>query len=113
MDHRSCRSLHGIILAVMIAATCVCVTPRSSAADLPKATVKLLAELELPPDILAGLDQELTVPAEWIEGARKEGALRMGATWDPPQYRKMTEPFVERYPSSSTNIRAAIARNAR
>lgn len=66
--------------------------------DLPKATQKLLAELGLKPDILAGLDAELAVPQEWIDGARKEGALRMGATWDPARYRKMTEPFVERYP---------------
>jgi hypothetical protein len=95
-----------------MAATCISVTPRSSAADLPKATVKLLAELELSPDILAGLDQELTVPAEWIEGAKKEGALRMGATWDPPQYRKMTEAFVERYPFIKHEYSRAIARNA-
>jgi iron(III) transport system substrate-binding protein len=96
MGHRS--RLHAIMFAVTVGAACVSATPRSSATDLPKATVKLLAELELSPDILAGLDQELAVPQEWIEGAKKEGGLRMGATWDPPQYRKMTEAFAERYP---------------
>lgn len=68
------------------------------AADFPKATQRMLKDLQLDASILSGLDAELAVPKEWIEAARKEGAMRMNASWDPPQYRKLNEAFVERYP---------------
>jgi ABC-type Fe3+ transport system substrate-binding protein len=68
------------------------------AADLPKATQTMLADLKLDPSILSGLDKELSVPPEWIEGAKKEGVIRISATWDPAQYRKMVAAFQQRYP---------------
>jgi iron(III) transport system substrate-binding protein len=88
-----------VLAAVVIAAGGVSFSAlAASAAELPKATQAILKALKLDPSILSGLDQELAVPQEWIDGAKKEGAIRIGATWDPPQYRKMTAAFVERYP---------------
>lgn len=101
MTSRQSVSMRGVVAAVLLAGVGVLAMPLQAAdvpAKLPKATEKLLAELKLTPEILSGLDAELKVPQEWIDGARQEGALRMGATWDPAQYRKMTEPFIERYP---------------
>jgi iron(III) transport system substrate-binding protein len=58
----------------------------------------MLADLKLEPTILSGLDQELQVPQEWIDGAKKEGNVKVIAAWDPPQYNKMFAIFKERYP---------------
>lgn len=91
------RQALGAVAAIAVGSAVLAAAP-AQAADLPKATQKILQELKLDPSILSGLDKELAVPQEWIEGAKKEGAIRIGATWDPSQYRKMTAPFVERYP---------------
>src|SRR4051812_42718130 len=40
----------------------------AQAAELPRATEKLLADLKLSPAILSGLDTELDIPKDWIEG---------------------------------------------
>ena len=89
------RLLSVVVLAVGVYAASAAM---AKAADLPKATQRFLKDLQLEPSILSGLDAELAVPQAWIDEARKEGAIRMSATWDPPQYRKLTEAFVERYP---------------
>ena len=88
---RTVRAALAASLACFLAQT-------ASAADLPRATEKLLADLKLSRDILSGLDQELAVPQQWIEGAKREGALRVSGTWDPDQFRRMNEAFLERYP---------------
>ncbi|MCZ6848852.1 MAG: extracellular solute-binding protein [Alphaproteobacteria bacterium] len=69
-----------------------------AAAELPAATVKMLAKLKLSPDILKGLDQELKIPAAWVAGAKKEGPLKLGGTWDAEQFENMVKPLLERYP---------------
>jgi ABC-type Fe3+ transport system substrate-binding protein len=68
------------------------------AADLPKATQKMLGEMQLSTDVLDGLDRELAVPAEWIAGARKEKVVRVSGVWDAAQFTAMNAPFRERYP---------------
>ena len=87
-----------LAMAVVAVGAALFAAGPASSAELPKATQKFLKDLKLDPSILSGLDEELAVPQEWIDGAKKEGVIRMGATWDPPQYRKLTEAFVERYP---------------
>ena len=67
-------------------------------APLPKSTHEVLKKLKLDPALLAGTDKELQVPPEWIEGAKKEGALRVLGLWDPPQAEAIFVPFKERYP---------------
>lgn len=68
------------------------------AADLPKATQQVLKGLQLGPEILAGLDDELNVPADWLAGARKEAKLEVMGSMDPQQFEAVIRPFHERYP---------------
>ena len=70
----------------------------AAGAELPAATVKMLAKLKLSPAILKGLDQEMKVPAAWVAGAKKEGPLKLGGTWDAEQFAEMVKPLLERYP---------------
>jgi ABC-type Fe3+ transport system substrate-binding protein len=70
----------------------------SFAAELPKATQAILKKHALPERILSGLDQELALPREWIDAARKEGNLRVLSTMDPNQAERFFLPFKERYP---------------
>src|SRR5579863_397677 len=81
-----------------VALIALLLAPAAHAATLPRATETLLADLKLSPEILSGLDRELDVPPAWIEGARREGALRVSGTWDPDQFRHMNAAFAERYP---------------
>lgn len=69
-----------------------------ASAELPKATQAILKKAELGTDVLKGLDAELVVPKEWIDGARKEGTLSIGGTWDEGQFQVLASPFRERYP---------------
>jgi iron(III) transport system substrate-binding protein len=85
-------------VAALAAGLAVCASLSAAAGELPKATQKMLKDLKLDPGILSGLDKELDVPQAWIDGARKEGTIRISATWDPGQYRKMVAAFEERYP---------------
>jgi iron(III) transport system substrate-binding protein len=79
--------------AVTLAAT------HAFAADaLPKSTEKMLQELKLSPGLMQGIDQELTVPGEWTDGARKEAVVKILGSWDVAQFAIMVAPFKERYP---------------
>lgn len=69
-----------------------------AAADLPKTTQSILAAKHLDPALLAGLDEELKMPAAWVDGAKKEKVLRIAGTWDPGQFDAFARPFRERYP---------------
>jgi iron(III) transport system substrate-binding protein len=68
------------------------------AMELPRATQAILGQLKLSPELLSGLESELAVPQGWVEGARKEGAVKVEGTWEPAQFAKMNAPFAERYP---------------
>lgn len=68
------------------------------AADLPKATQEIMKKLQLSADVMTGLDEELQVPQAWLDGARKEGVVRILGTWDPKQFIPLNAPFRERYP---------------
>ena len=68
------------------------------AQDLPKATVKLLEQAKVDRIWLKGIDEELKVPAEWIERAKKEGEFRIAASDPEPAFRAYIAPFIERYP---------------
>jgi len=71
-----------------------------SSVDLPKSTQKALKSLKLDKSILSGLDKELNVPKEWIEGAKKEGIVKMRSTPLHSRERKLfLAPFRERYPA--------------
>lgn len=70
----------------------------ANAAEPPKSTQSILTELKLAPSILDGIERELAVPQAWIDGARKEGIVRLGSTFDAAHFRKLIRPFQERYP---------------
>jgi ABC-type Fe3+ transport system substrate-binding protein len=70
----------------------------AGAAELPKATQKVMTDLGLDSALLNGLDAELNVPAAWIEGAKQEKELIVSGTWEPREFRDMTAPFRDRYP---------------
>jgi len=70
----------------------------AAAAPLPKATEEMVKKLKLEPSIMANLDKELDQPKAWLDGARKEGKLRIYSTFDPGQAEILTRPFKERYP---------------
>ena len=80
------------------------------AANLPDATRKAVTRLKLDPAVMNGLDEELAVPRAWAEEAAKEKETVILGTWDDNQFRAMTAPFHERYPSVTLNFpRAATA----
>ena len=56
-----------------------------AAAELPKATQKILQETKLPEAILSGLDKELMMPDAWLQGAKKEKLLRKGMVLPDPR----------------------------
>src|SRR5689334_3395713 len=68
------------------------------AAELPKATQKAMADLNLEAAILDGLDTELAVPQAWVDGAKQEKEVIVSGTWEPKEFRDMTAAFRERYP---------------
>jgi len=70
----------------------------ADAADLPKSTQEMLKKLKVDASVLKGLDEALAVPKSMLDGARKEGQVRIGATHDPKQFRDFIRPFHERYP---------------
>jgi iron(III) transport system substrate-binding protein len=89
---RITAAVSAAFLAALVAA------PAPRAADLPQATRDMLKELKIDEKLLAGSEKEYEVPAAWLEGAKKEGALKIIGTWDPGQHRKYMKPFEERYP---------------
>jgi iron(III) transport system substrate-binding protein len=70
----------------------------AGAADMPKATQKAIADLNLDPALLDGLDAELNVPKAWLDGAKAEKEVIVSGTWEIREFREMTAPFRERYP---------------
>lgn len=82
----------------LLSAGVLSAVPGAMAADLPKSTIKALEKIKFSTDILAGIDEELAMPQEWIDGAKKEGELKIMGSWDPRQFREMSAPFRERYP---------------
>lgn len=89
--------MHRWLLAIVTALT-MSLAAGTSSADLPKATQKALADLELAPSVLDGLDAELNVPKAWLDGAAKEEGVTIFGTWNEREFAAMTAPFKERYP---------------
>lgn len=69
------------------------------AASLPESTQKILKKLKVDTSIMKGLDKELNIPKEWIEGAKKEGKVKVrGTPARPKEINSIIAPFRERYP---------------
>ncbi len=68
-------------------------------ASLPESTQKALKKLKLSPSILGDVENEFQVPRDWIEGAKKEGKLKIRSSpWTSQEQRELFAPFKERYP---------------
>ncbi len=67
-------------------------------AELPKNTQKMLEALKMDASVLDGLDKELAVPQAWIDGAKKEGEVKIWSTHYRKAWTKMERIFMERYP---------------
>lgn len=90
-------SVFSLRLAVAAVAVAILAVP-ASAADLPAATQKMLAKLKMDASVLKGLDEELTMPPEWIEGAKKEGKVTYFGTFGLSEWPEFIAPFEARYP---------------
>ncbi len=96
----------GLWLAALVAATvaaAVAAVPAARADDLPQATKDILKKLKVSDSVLSGLDKELAVPQAWIDGARKEGALKLVDTHGEREFEEMIAPFKARYPFIKIN----------
>lgn len=87
-----------LILVLLLAGLLFPLPPKALPASLPKSTQEMLGTLKLEPSVLADIEKELQVPGGWIEGARREGRLRILSTLDPPRAEQLARPFKERYP---------------
>src|SRR5688572_23089980 len=87
-----------IVGAVMMLASALVPGSIAEAAEVPKATLKAVADLGLQASVLDGLDAELNVPQAWIEGAKQEKEVIVTGTWEAREFREMTAAFRERYP---------------
>lgn len=87
------RILIGVVAAGALTASVM-------AADaLPKSTQKMLSDLKIASTVMSGIDQELAVPTAWMDGAKKEGTVKILGSWDIGQFNAMVAPFKERYPA--------------
>lgn len=93
-----CLSRFSPLLLLIIALQLGSLFTLAFAAPLPKSTEEMLKKLKLDASVLSNIDKELEVPKAWLDGARKEGKLRIYHTVDPPQAEVMFRPFKERFP---------------
>ena len=70
----------------------------AGAENLTDASRDLLKNLKLQESILDGLDKELAVPQVWIDGSKKEGALKVRLTMHEQHFEKVRKVFEGRYP---------------
>ena len=85
--------------AALAALAAVALAPAvASAQTMTAETRKLLADLKLGSEVLAGLDAELAVPQAWIDGAKKEGTLKVRFPSEEKRFAEMAEVFKARYP---------------
>lgn len=90
--------------AVWIAALCISVSGLPArAADLPAATQEILKDLKLDASVLKDIDRALDLPKAILDGARKEGTVKVGSSVDAKRFLEMVKPFQERYPFIKIN----------
>ncbi|MFT5539880.1 MAG: ABC-type Fe3+ transport system substrate-binding protein [Alphaproteobacteria bacterium] len=89
---------HTLVAALAFGVPAAGLASLATAADLPKATQKMIKELKLGSKYTAGINKEAEMPAGWVAKAKKEKILRIAGTWDELQFAKMIKPFEERWP---------------
>ncbi len=91
MRHAATAMLAALGLAVALA-------PAARATNMTGETKKMLAELKLQPEVLDGLDAELAVPQAWVDGAKKEGLVKVRLPMEEQRFTTMGAVFKARYP---------------
>lgn len=86
------------MLALLTLACGAVFAAQAQAQALSPLVQKMLADLKLEPSILDGIDKEVTVPKEWIEGAKKEAPVIVFDTIRPKEWEQIYSVFSERYP---------------
>jgi len=97
----------GLVLAALAA---LASAPGPRAETFTAETEKLLRDMKLKPEIMAGLDKELAVPPGWIEAARKEGLVKIRMTLDDKEFTKLWPVFAARYPGIKAEYAHGIGR---
>ena len=85
-------------LPIVAAALAALIVAPASAQKLTAETQKLLKETGFGSEILKGLDAELAVPQAWIDGAKKEGVVKIRTTVNEKFFIKAWKVFEARYP---------------
>ncbi len=99
---------------IAIALTVAGILSANVAADeLPASTKKYLKSLKLAEDVMNGVDQDLALPQEVIDGAAKEGMVKVSGTWTQKEFAILDAPFVERYPKVKVVYSEAKTMNSR
>ncbi|HTI88623.1 MAG TPA: extracellular solute-binding protein [Alphaproteobacteria bacterium] len=70
-----------------------------AAADLPSSTKKQLAQFKLDESLMSDIDKELAIPQAWLDAAKKEPPVQVLATWNPSEWKTLSQSFYARYPS--------------
>ena len=84
---------------VMAAAFLAAMSAAAARADsMTPVTREMLAALKLPDSALDGLDAELAVPQAWVDGAKRDGAIKVRLTSAEPQFAAYLRLFKARYP---------------
>jgi iron(III) transport system substrate-binding protein len=90
------RAKCGIPFCVAIA---IAMFSNVAAADNLTPTIKkYLQALKQSEEVMNGLDQDLAVPQEWLDGAMKEGTVKVTGTWNEKEFSVLNAPFAERFP---------------
>ncbi len=89
----------GLMSVIGIVCTLIAMLSVARAEELPPSTLTQLKTVKIDPSIMNGLDRELAIPQAWIEAAKKEPPVQILATWEPPEWKVMSESFRARYPS--------------
>jgi iron(III) transport system substrate-binding protein len=89
MSNRLIAALAAALIASVAVARADTITP---------ATQKMLDALKFDPSILSGIDEELKVPQDWLDKAKKEGPVIVYDTIRPKEWDKIYPIFAARYP---------------
>ncbi|MGY9005798.1 MAG: ABC transporter substrate-binding protein [Alphaproteobacteria bacterium] len=87
----------GAALALAIGA------PTDAASETPAVALKLAKEYKVSPKLMSRWEGEHKVPAAWLAGAKKEGALKISGSARPTDFKPMAAPFRARYPFIKVN----------
>ncbi len=93
--------IRGLLTALLVIASIGVAS--GALADSPPAAKKLIADMKLNAETTAGWEEEQVVPQAWLDGAKKEGALRINGSWESKEFREMSKAFSERYPFVKIN----------